>query len=208
MQQPYEELRRQAAAKRDKIIQHAKQEYRVAVRRIRALHQLVTGEAYPAIRPPRRARDRTLADMLVEVLPKNRPFTVADACELVYADPLGCKYKETSIRAQFPVLAGRGLIHKIGRRSGHVLWARNECEVDVCPFGSLTLPEIAEQLIAEHGPMRMMEIVVRMKERGYRPQEPNQTTYNILRRSMTRISGRFVRDEAGRWATISALGSA
>ena len=117
--------------------------------------------------------------MLVDVLPKNRAFTVADACELVYADPLGCKYKETSIRAQFPVLAGRGLIHKVGRRAGHVLWARREAAIEVSPFGTLTLPEIAEQLIGEYGPMRIMEIVARMKERGYRPQEPNQTTYNF-----------------------------
>ena len=47
--------------------------------------------------------------------------------------------------------------------------------------------------------MRTMEIVARMKERGYRPNEPKHTTYTILRRSMTRISGRFVKDGAGRW---------
>ena len=115
MDTAYDELRRQAAAKRDKIIQNAQQEYRVAVRRINALRKLVTGESKPAIRPPRRAKDRSLSDMLVELLPKDRPFTVAEVCDMVYADPLGCQYKENSIRSQLPTLAARGIIHKIGR---------------------------------------------------------------------------------------------
>jgi HB1, ASXL, restriction endonuclease HTH domain len=199
MDAPYEELRKQAAAKRDKIIQAAQQEYRVAVRRIRALHKLVTGDHHPAIRPPRRAKDRTLTELLVEVLPSNRAFTVADACELVYDDPLGCKYKETSIRSQLTMLANVGRLHKVGRRSGHILWSRTEAGIEPAVFGTLTTCEIAEQIIRERGPLRLMEIVMIMKERGYRPEEPNHTTYAIMRRSMTRISGRFVKDNRGRW---------
>jgi hypothetical protein len=144
MEAPYEELRRQAAEKRDKIINAAKQEYRASVRRIRALHKMVTGEYHPAMRPPRRVQDRTLADILRDVMPRNSSFTLADVCEIVFVEPEGCKYKEASIRAQLPNLARIGIIRKVGRRRGEVLWARPESGIEPCPFGVLTLCEIAD----------------------------------------------------------------
>jgi hypothetical protein len=198
----YESLRRQAAAKRDKIIEHAKQEYRATMTRIRALHKMVEGEAMPGIRPPRRAKDRTLTDLLRDVLPKHEGFTVADACELVYSEPMGCKYKETSVRAQLTVLANTGELHKVGRRSGHILWARVSAGIAVSPFGTLSLCEIAESLIAERGPLRTAEIVAIMKERGYKPNEHPAATHNMMRGAINRISGRFVKDQAGRWSIV------
>lgn len=52
----YNALRQQAAAKRDKIIQNAKAEYRATMTRIRALHKMMQGESMPSIRPPRRVK--------------------------------------------------------------------------------------------------------------------------------------------------------
>lgn len=203
MDTTYDDLRQQARAKRDKIIQAAQQEYRATVRRIDSLRKLVTGEKRPAIRPPRRAKDRSLAAMVAELLPKDRPYTVADVCDLVYADPLGCQYKENSIRSALPTLAAQGLIHKVGRRSGHVLWASTASKVAACPFGAMSMAEIVENLIGEFGPMRLGEIVARMKERGFRPEEKHAITYNTVRGALTRISGRFVKDGAGRWQMVT-----
>jgi hypothetical protein len=195
----YDSLRQQAAAKRDKIIQNAKAEYRATMTRIRALHKIMQGEAMPGIRPPRRVKDRTLTDLMRAVLPKSEPFTVAEACEAVYSDPLGCKYKETSVRAQLRALQDAGELHKVGRRNGHVLWARVSAGVQVAAFGTMSLCEIAESLITERGPMRLAEIVVLMKERGHKPDEPAAVTHDQLRNAMKRVSGRFLRDDAGKY---------
>lgn len=134
-----------------------------------------------------------------DVLPKSEPFTVADACEAVYSDPLGCKYKETSVRCQLRALQDAGELHKVGRRNGHILWARVSAGVQVAVFGTMSLCEIAESLIADRGPMRLAEIAVLMKERGHKPDEPVNVTHDQLRNAMKRVSGRFVKDQAGRW---------
>ena len=64
----------------------------------------------------------------------------------------------------------------------------------------MSMAEIAESLIGEFGPMRSTEIVARMKERGFRPEEPAAVTHATLRAAMTRISGRFAKDNLERWS--------
>src|SRR6266576_2110808 len=94
----YDELRQQARAKRDKIIQAARAECNAALRRIRALQAMITNEARPAIGQPIRAREKSLTDILRAALPKDRTFTIAELCAMMYENPATCKYKETSIR--------------------------------------------------------------------------------------------------------------
>jgi hypothetical protein len=88
----------------------------------------------------------------------------------------------------------------VGRRNGHILWARVSAGVEVSPFGTMSLCEIAESLIAEHGPLRLSEMVVLMRERGYKPKEHPHTTQAALRGAINRISGRFSKDQTGRWS--------
>ena len=199
MDGPYEDLRREAATKRDKIIAAARQEYRVALTRIKTLHRQVTGQKRVAIAPPRR-KPQTLTDLLCAALPRDKPFTVADACALMYESPLTCGYRETSIRSQIRVLSQAGKIRQVGRHNGHVLWVRAESPLRAGPFGSMTLAEIAEQLIRQHGPMRVPEIVASMREAGYKPDESPRRTAVLLRQALGKISGRFVKDDLARWS--------
>src|SRR4051812_43941543 len=124
MQGPYEDLRRLAAAKRDKIIQAARAEYQAALQRIKALHALVENDDRPAIGQPIRYRQRTLTDMLKDALPKDRAVTIAEVSALLFEDPEACKYKPNYIRGQFRALHIAGFIRQTGRRNGHVLWVR------------------------------------------------------------------------------------
>jgi hypothetical protein len=200
MDDAYDELRRQALDKRRRIVAAADLEYRATIRRIKSLRKMVTGKQRAPARPPQHAPERTLASIMLEACPRDRSFTIADACELVYAHPLGCQYKEASIRATFTVLQGMGAIHKVGRRQGRLLWALKESSVELAPFGTLTLYEIAETLIKEFGPMRENEIAARMRERGYKSEYSGALLHGKLRSAMMRIGGRFVKDQAGRWA--------
>ena len=84
--------------------------------------------------------------MLLEVLPKDRSYTVAEACEIVYADPLGCRYKENSIRSEMQSMVAHGALRRVGRRNGHVLWAAADSQVDVDPFGVKSMNEIIVDL--------------------------------------------------------------
>lgn len=199
MDAPYEELRRQAAEKRDNIIAAAKQEYRVAMRRIRSLHKLMTGEYTPAIRPLKREREPSLRELLLGIVPSDRGFTVAEVCELAYSHEVACRFKENSIRSACGELKRRGELVQVGRHNGHILWAKPDAQLEPEVFCGMSLVEIAAQLIGEYGPMRYTEIVARMRERGYRPNEKPAETYDQLRRAMVRVSGRFVKDDGDKW---------
>ena len=205
MDAPYEALRQQAREKRDKFIQAAQQEYRVAVRRIRSLHKMMTGEYHPALQPIKSAKEPALKDTILELLPHNEAFTIAQIVERAYSHEVACRYKENSIRSAFGTLKGLGLIKQVGRTKGHIQWARVEADLEPPAFGTMSLCEIAAQLIGEFGPMRFNEIVARMKERGYRPEEPPQVTYDLLRRAMVRYSGRFEKDGDGRWGVVRSV---
>jgi len=196
---PYEQLAADARAIRDKAMQSARAEYKVAIRRINNLRRQLTGEA-----PLANARgDGSMIRRLIELLPTDSHFTITEATEAMHADSVGRHFAANSIRSAFAKLRMAGKVQRVGRRNGHVLWATPTAKVEVCPFGGATLADIAEQLLREHGPMRVSELVVEMKERGYRPDEkPGQTARNMLR-ALTRFSGRFERGEDGRWQTAT-----
>jgi hypothetical protein len=195
----YDELRQQARVKRDKIIQAARNECNVALRRIAALQTMIADESRPAIGQPIRTRERSLTEILRDALPKDKPFTVADLCQVMYDSPATCKYKATSIRSQFRVLDQGGVIRKVGRRNGQILWVRADAEIESSPFSALTLCEIAEQLIGEHGPLRVPEMVAYMRDRGYRPDQSGRYTGSLMRQALLRVNGRFVKDVSDRW---------
>src|SRR3954447_12054829 len=114
----YDELRQQARAKRDKIIQAARNECNVALRRIAGLQAMITDEKRQLVGQPTRTRDKSLTEYIREALPKDTTFTIADLCRVMYDNPATCKYKATSIRSQFRVLDQGGIIRKVGRRNG------------------------------------------------------------------------------------------
>lgn len=203
MEDHYEALRRQARDKRDKIIQKAQDDYRVAVKRINALRKHVTGKARPVIKPVRQPGEKTLHEVLLDVLPKDRAYTFAEARDIAFQHPLGSSYRENSVRSAMQNMVTSGILHRVGRSRGHVLWAFKNSAVEVSPFAAKTMAQIILEVIHERGPMRVTELTVLLKERGYRPEEPKQTTYNTILAALTRFNGRFMKDAVGRWGVGS-----
>jgi len=63
----------------------------------------------------------------------------------------------------------------------------------------MKLSDAAEVVLGEVGPLTAAEIVVNLKERGYRPDDDPHLLLNSLRDAFKRNRGRFERGEGGRW---------
>jgi hypothetical protein len=190
-------LRHRAAAKRDDAIKAARQEFRDATRLLDQLDESL-GQETPQ-RTPRNGRASNLA-LIAEVMPKDRVFEVGEILELLGRAHPGRDFPPATIRSEFTKLIDRGVLRKVRKTAkGCVQWAAVECEVVEEPLLAMTLADAASVVLDEVGPLTATELVVHLKERGYRPDDDPRVLLVSLRESFKRNRGRFVRGEAGRW---------
>jgi hypothetical protein len=64
----------------------------------------------------------------------------------------------------------------------------------------MTIADAAELVLSESGPLTATEIVVGLRERGYRADADPRTLLTTFRYAMKRNRERFTRDDSGRWA--------
>jgi hypothetical protein len=197
----FEQLRIEATQRRDEAITAARNEYNLTVKRINALRRQMTGQKPATLKT---TDERTIGERVFETLPRDRIFTVPQVVDLMHASYAGCRFKTESIRAQFPILAAKGAVRKVCRKNGQVWWAARELETPDSPFGAMTVADICEQLFAELGPMRVTEVVLAMRERGYRLDDKPQHTAAVVLRALTRYTGRFERGGDGRWSAANS----
>jgi hypothetical protein len=73
----FEHLRKQAVEKRDSAIQLARAEYRQSLAKIKQL------ERYLGTRRPRQLKARPLTELICDVMPRDRLFTIGELVELL-----------------------------------------------------------------------------------------------------------------------------
>lgn len=191
-------LRQRAAAKRDKALKDARHEFQKTCRLLDMLEAAVGPEPPPAKR--RKRLWRPIIDVLAEVIPKDRTFTVDEAVELLRQAQPEREFNADSVRTLFPEMAKAGLVRKVRRAAaGHVHWAAAGSEVVDEPIAAMNIADATELALSEAGPLTATEIVVGLKERGYRPDADPRTLLSTFRYAMKRNRGRFQRDDSGRW---------
>jgi hypothetical protein len=67
------------------------------------------------------------------------------------------------------------------------------------------LPNAAETILKELGPLTSAEIVANLKERGYRPDDDPRVLLNSLRDAFKRNQSRFTRTDNGRWSVVVSV---
>jgi hypothetical protein len=195
-------LRQRAADKRDKAVKAARDEFRKTARLLDELQDRVG----TAPEPPRRRQNqpRPIVELIAAVIPKDRTFTLSDVLGLLQAAEPGRQFHIPSVRSLFPDLVKAGTIRKVRRAAnGCVHWAAAECEVQDTPIAALSIADAAAVVLEESGPLSAAEIVVSLKERGYRPDADPRVLLSTLRYSFKRNRGRFDRGEDGRWNLIA-----
>lgn len=192
----FEALRKQAREKRNEAISLARAEYRQSIQQIDEL-QRGLGCGYRRVS---RSKTQPLQDLMLELIPKDRPFTVNDMVGWMKAKHPLRNFNTPTIRAIIPHLSERGVIHRVGRDAkGCVLWAAVGSKVKVSPYAAMPLTEVAEVILKERGPMRLVELVLAMQQAGFRKDADPRRLMQSLRWANKRYAGRFQVGEDGRW---------
>ena len=191
-------LRQRAADRRDKAIKAARDEFKKAIRLLDELEGLVDPEPEPV---RRKAGPRPIIDLIQESMPRDKPFTLPELVEcLKHAEP-GREFHVPSVRTLLPDLVKIGAMRKVRRAAGgHVYWAHPDCQTADSPIAAMSIADATEHVLAAAGrPLNNAEIVVALKEAGYKPEADPRSLMLTLRSSFKRNKGRFKRGEGGRW---------
>jgi hypothetical protein len=190
-------LRKLAAKKRDTAIAAARADYKQAVARITDLKRSLGGKSRKAAKSPL----RPMCDLLYEVLPRDRLFTIDEAYELLQQTQPGRYFHLPTVRGEFTDLNRRGVIRRVRRGSGpRVLWAHADFHQPATEFGARNLLSVAQQVLRERGPMRAIELVVYLQSRGYRPDTDPRVLTRSATETMRRNPETFTCGADRRWA--------
>lgn len=190
----FDELRKQAQARRDRTMAAARDEYSENIASIDRLARLFGGTKTSAYRP--------LTKVMAECLPHDRAFTIGDVFELLEAREPDRIFPAGSVRTCLCNLAKQGIIKRVGRNEGSILWAVKGFESGN-PFGAQTMRQVVGALLRELGPLTLEEIVVHLQSRGYRRDVDPRTVHENIRASLNKRGKGLVRDSTGRWALVS-----
>jgi hypothetical protein len=192
-------LRQQAADKRDAAIRIARNEFRATLRQIEQL-RFTLGDAVPA---PRDFGAKTIPNIVLDSIPRDRTFTVEDALEcLKQAEPTR-QFNIGTLRTVLRDLYKQGQLKKVCRTLGGIVhWAHPDCPVAHGPIDALNIVDAARQVLEEAGPLSQAEIVVNLKERGYREDTDPRVLLRTLRYAFKRNREKFVRGEGGKWQVV------
>lgn len=193
----YETLRRQAQDKRDAAIMAARKECRDSIRKINAISCRV-GQ----VTPKRRATPgQPIIEMICDLIPQDRTFTFGEIVEQLQAVDPGRDFNLPSLRTFFQKLRDRGMIRRVSKVDGGcVLWAAAGFHVTDSPFGAMSLVDVAEAVLRDAGPLWPTELVLTIRERGYRSDADPRKLLNSLQSSLKRNRERFACGDDGRWS--------
>jgi hypothetical protein len=197
---PYQALQREAAKKRDAGLRRVRQEYQDALQRIYNLRDLL-GESPASAKTPRL---KPIGELVCELMPKDRGFTFGDVLRTLREAEPTREFNDPSIRSILAVLDKKGKLKRVSMtQNGRVLWAMADAEIEVSEFGQVALVDVAESMLQKHGPMRPAELVVAIRETGYRADADPHATMAAVRQLLRRHTARFKQGEDGRWGVAN-----
>lgn len=193
-----ETLKAQAREKRDQAIADARAEFNSAMASIRKLER----ELAPKEKKPPRASGAPVFALVAASVP-SEPFTCGDLlAALRKADPQR-EFTVGTVRVYLRMLSDRGMIQRVARggRNQTVWESIDGATVPEKPFAALYIPDAAEVVLRERGPLRVNELVVALQDRGYRVDADPAVLSNSVSKSLNYHPERFYKVRGGRWST-------
>jgi hypothetical protein len=186
----FNELRRQAREKRDKVIGMARADYADTLVKIATLEQDLLGRES--------SRHKTISGSINSVLPTDRPFTTLDILAALEALDPGRVWRRRAIDHHIFRLRERGVVRRLRKAKGAELaqYVRVGVQVAALPFENKTLSEVMAEVLGDKA-MSQTELAVAMLDAGYdttmTPKALRDAVGVVLRRER-----RFVQ-RAGKW---------
>lgn len=195
----YQQIRERARRKRDEAIRDARSEYDQTMKRIEVVERSLGAPLLKQVVIPE-PEVRKIMDLILEVIPKDRPFTSIDVVELLRDYYPEREFKPNTVRTYMHRLALFNKLKRICRLRGtEVTWAAIDCPVKEPYDGSASLVDVAELVLKESGPMTMLQLTLAVQKRGMRPEAKPRSLMESLRRALCHNQGRFRKGIEGRW---------
>lgn len=196
----YDALRKAARDKRDSAIHKARAEYQDTLKAIRSLKAGITGQPQQDYRKHTLPKRRKVIDVICESMPSERLFTAKELWDLVQAECPERPCGRDTIRVLMHTLKDEGVIERVRRDAGNVVWWRKlKDRRDGLAFEAMLLSDASAVVLGDEGPMRMMDLVFRLQARGYRPDANPRGLLRSLDRTLKRNAVRFAVDAERRW---------
>jgi hypothetical protein len=195
-------LREQAARRRDKAIQAARNEYRDSLKEIDQLGMRLNLD----VRATRGARrKKTIYNLIIEHMPTDRVFALRDVLPILRKAEPYRQFIEPTVRTTFKRIIDDGHLRKV-RRSDHgfMLWAAPGCPIEeIGPLATVSIADAIEYVLRRDGPMRPVEILLAVQALGYRPDASPRNLLATLAQGLKRNSPRrFVQLTNRKWSTV------
>jgi hypothetical protein len=194
---PYELLRRDAIARRDRRFREVALEYAEALERINQLSEsLGHGTAFD-LRP-----HRTVSSIIREMMPRDLPFTVEELIERCRAAYPEMNFDRYKVRCLLSSMRKNKEIKTVKRLRGHaVQFAAAEAKYSELPPLKSHADSIVE-LLADGKRRTAMEMVVAIQESGERTDYTPQLLYQVLHGTLRGNPKRFRQYSNKQWGLV------
>lgn len=196
-----ETLTQQAREKRDQAIADARTEFNESMAAIRKLAR----ELRPAEKKPPRPSGAPVFSLVASCVPEGE-FTCDDLLRNLRTRAPDREFTVGTVRVYLCTLCDRGLIRRVarGERNRTVWEAVEGVSVPEKPCAAWFIPDAAELVLRERGPLRVVELVVALQDRGYRADCDPSVLANSVSKSLQYHPERFHKGRGGRWGISSA----
>ncbi len=197
---PIRALQARAAEKRDATIAEARRQYRKDIAAIDAMEKLLPAPRVIDKRQPL-GKVPAVYDLVRQAVRPDTPFTVTDMLAWLAEAHPGAKFHEQSVRSYTSRLCSQGFLRRL-YKTGHMetMYIKAESVVSEGPVESKPLAEMTHEILTAAGrPMTVTELIIAMREQGYRKEALPNTLRRAVRDMFKRYPGRFARGKDGAW---------
>jgi len=139
--------------------------------------------------------------LIAEAMPRDRAFTIGELTELLVQAEPGRRFVQSTVRTICQRMVPLGAIRRVGRIGGKTMWASPGYAGKIDLEGVKRLPNVAADVLRECGPLRIADLLQRIRERGYRSRDGHDKVIRALRMALYR-NRTFERDKAGKWSLV------
>ena len=180
----FDQLIKEARAKRDALIREAKQECRDACKRLNETQAHIQGT--PEARRPRFVRTATtFAVMVKEAIPHDRIFDMPALRSILARLHPERQFLSATVKHYLELLTADGSIRRVGGRTNHLYWAAADYKGPIDIESTKQLSQMAERVLRECGNCAI-DLHVRIRELGYRVGDDQDAVLRSLRSALRR----------------------
>jgi len=196
----FETLRRQAIERRNESINEARRKCQEVLRWIDQLE----GRLVPPQPTKSEQKRQAVCDLITEVMPKDRDFTTAELFTLVRQMYPNRRLTLGNVRSSLAYMEECDRIRRSRLVDAKIHWCGPDFVQATKTWNAATCAKVAEKVLRERGPLRLIDLLVAVREAGFRAGDDPRKVRNALNKSLCTNPGRFRRD-GKRWGLVERV---